>query len=297
MKRLCLILLLALISGCAPLYVDSETRAEIPPFVPKGPVRVALVLGGGGSKGFAHLGAIQELEAAGIRPDLIIGCSAGAIAGALYADQPDLRETPEAFLSLKKADLLDYTFLRPLFGLVEGQSLQNYMHKTLHAKNFEELQIPLILVATDLVTGDVVELCHGDISRAVRASCAYPGLFKPVLLYDRYLVDGGAASPIPISVARKYGAEIVIAIDLSEKLPKASPRHLFGVTKRSLEIAYRKFVEQSLSQADIVIKMDFDEVGTFTDHLNEYFYKYGRETVQKQLPEIVHRLEEQKDLR
>ncbi|HEY4255165.1 MAG TPA: hypothetical protein VGM34_02330, partial [Chlamydiales bacterium] len=121
-----------------------------------------------------------------------------------------------------------------------------------------------------------------------------PGLFKPVFLYDRYLVDGGAACPIPISVARKYGAEIVIAIDLSEKLSKASPRHLFGVTKRSLEIAYKKFVEQSLSQADIVIKMDFDEVGTFTDHLNEYFYKYGRETARALMPQIVGQLKMQK---
>lgn len=284
-RKTVLSIVLVVLAGCGSLYLDRAAQEEIPPFEPKQPIRIALVLGGGGSKGLAHLGAIRELEAAGIRPDLIIGCSAGAIAGAVYADQPDVE--PRPFLNLKKRDLLDYTFLRPLFGLVEGKILQKYMQKTLHAQTFEELKIPLILIATDLVTGDVIELCHGKIAAAVGASCAYPGFFKPVLLYGRYLVDGGAACPVPVSIAKKYGADVVIAIDLGEKLPKAGPKHLFGVTKRSLEIAYRKFVEQSLAQADIVIKMDFDEVGSFSEHLNDYFYDSGRKAAQAQMPHIL----------
>jgi NTE family protein len=93
-----------------------------------------------------------------------------------------------------------------------------------------------------------------------------------------------------VSIAKKYGAQVVIAIDLSEKLSTAGPRHLFGVTKRSLEIAYRKFVEQSLSAADIAISMNFDEVGSFVDHMNHTFYEHGRKVVQKQIGEIQTKL-------
>ncbi len=284
------LLVLALFSSCSPLALDPGAQTPIAAFQPTQPIRVALVLGGGGSRGLAHLGAIQELEAAGIRPDLIIGCSAGAMAGAIYADQPTLEGVPDALLSLKKADLLDYTFFRPLFGLIEGESLEKYMQKTLKAKTFAELKIPLIVVATDLISGEVIELCHGDIGSAVRASCAFPGYFKPVLLHGRYLVDGGASCPIPVAIAKKYGAQVVIAIDLSEKLSKAGPRHLFGVTKRSLEIAYKKFVEQSLAQADVAISMNFDEVGMFVDHLNESFYQHGREMMQKHIAKVQEKL-------
>lgn len=269
---------------------DSTALIELPKFEPKKPIRIALALGGGGSKGLAHLGAIQELEAAGIRPDLIIGCSAGAIAGAVYADQPELGGAPENWINLKRADLLDYAFFKPLFGLVEGKSLQKFVHNKLNAKTFGELKIPLILVATDLNSGDIIELCDGDIAPAVRASCAYPGFFKPVSLYGRTLVDGGAACPVPVSIAKKYGADVVIAIDLSEKLPKSGPKHLFDVAKRSLEIAYLKFVEQSLSQADVVIKMNFNQVGTFTDNVNEILYEHGRTAARCQIPEIMKKL-------
>ncbi len=283
--------LLLVLAGCHSLQLPpGEQQVVIPAFEPKKPIHIALVLGGGGVKGLAHLGAIEELENAGIRPDLIIGCSAGAIAGAVYADQPTLEGTAQTFIPLKRADLFDYSFFRPLFGIVEGNSLQAFMNKTLHAKSFEELKIPLILVATDLITGETVEISSGELPRAVRASCAFPGLFKPVLLYGRYLVDGAVSSPVPVSIAKKYGAEIVIAIDLNEKLSKVSPRHLLGVTKRSLEISYQKFGELSLSQADIIIKMDFDEVGLFSDHLNKRLYEHGRRAARKELPGIILKL-------
>ncbi len=290
MKRPLLYLISILLAGCHPIYMPPTETVEIPPFESKKPIRVALVLGGGGAKGLALLGAIQELEAAGIRPDLIVGCSAGAMAGAIYADGQELHGMEKSFLTLKRADLLDFSFFRPMYGLVEGKSIQNLMRKTLQAKTFEELKIPLIVVATDLYSGDTIEICHGDIASGVGASCAFPGIFKPVELFGRYLVDGGASCPVPVSVAKKYGAEVVIAIDVTGKLPSSSPKHLFGIGKRSLDIAYRKFVELSLDQADIVIRMDFEDCGTFSDHLNEQLYEHGRKTVREMLPEIQEKL-------
>lgn len=287
------ILSLLLLCGCHPVYTPTETSsAEIPTFTAQKPIKLALVLGGGGSKGLAHLGAIQELEAAGIHPDLIVGCSAGAMAGALYADGQPMEGLEKSFLPLKRADLLDITYLRPILGLADGKSLQNLMRKSLKAKTFEELKIPLIVVATDLRTGDIIEISQGDIATGVGASCAYPGVFKPVQLFGRHLIDGGASCPVPVAIAKKHGAEKVIAIDLAGKLPESSPRHLFGIGKRSIEIAYRKLVEFSLLQADVVIKMDLEGYGTFSDHLNEQIYETGRQTVRDLLPEIKEKLAE-----
>lgn len=288
--RKTLLLLVILLAGCHSVYMPPTETVEIPPFETKKPIHLALVLGGGGAKGLALLGAIQELEAAGIRPDLIVGCSAGAMAGALYADGQELTGLEKSFLTLKRADLLDFSYFRPLFGIVDGKSIQNLMRRTLKAKTFEELKIPLIAVATDLYTGDIVEICHGEIASGIGASCAFPGIFKPVQLFGRYLVDGGASCPVPVSVAKKYGAKIVIAIDVTGKLPTTHPQHLIGIGKRSLDIAYRKFVELNLAQADIVIKMDFDDCGTFSDHLNEHLYEQGRKTVREKLPEIQKKL-------
>ena len=281
-------------TGCYALRVAPEEIVEIPVFAPQKSIELALVLGGGGSKGLAHLGAIQELEKAGIRPDLIIGCSAGAIAGALYADQAGVESAIETLVPLKRGDILDYSFANPIFGFVHGDLLQSLMKKFLRSQTFEELKIPLIIVTTDLITGDVIELSSGDLPSAIRASCAFPGVFKPVPLYGRYCIDGGASCPIPVSIARKYGAKVVIAIDLSEKLPKEHPKHLLGVTKRSLEIGYRKFVEQSLSQADIPVRMNFDDMGTFSDDFNEWFYEQGRVVIREHLPNIQKKIEERK---
>jgi NTE family protein len=268
-----------------------EDVVEIPAFQPKKEIEIALVLGGGGSKGLAHLGAILELEKAGIRPDLIIGCSAGAIAGALYADQSEIDGAVELLLPLRRKDVLDYSYVNPVYGIIHGDLLQDLMRRMLQAKTFEELKIPLIIVTTDLFTGDILEISTGDLSHAIRASCAFPGFFKPVPLYGRYCVDGGASCPIPVSIARKYGAKFIIAIDLSEKLSKDPPRNLLDVTRRSLEIGYLKFIEQSLSLADVPIRMNFDELGTFADDRNEWLLEQGKIAIQNHLPMIQHKLD------
>lgn len=273
-----------LFAACTSSYMMPVAQSEIPRFETKKPIRIALVLGGGGSKGLAHLGAIQELEAAGIRPDLIVGCSAGSIVGALYADEPELIGVEKNLLALSRSDLLDMTLSR--LGLVQGKSLQNFMKKHLRSKTFDELKIPLIVVATDLDSGEAIELSQRDIPTAVGASCAYPGIFHPVFLHDRYLIDGGASSPVPVEVAKKYGAEVIIAIDVSEKLPTTKPYHFFGVAKRGMEIVYRKLVEHSLARADISIRMEFQDVGMFSDHLNHQMYEHGRMKVRGVLAQI-----------
>jgi NTE family protein len=274
-----------LMTGCNSLYQPLAEQSEIPIFETKKPIKIALVLGGGGSKGLAHLGVIKELEAAGLRPDLIIGCSAGSIVGALYADNPELAGLEEILLKLTRSDLLDTTFFSRL-GFVQGKALQNFLKKNLRAKTFNELKIPLIVVATDLFSGETIELSEEQLPIAIGASCAFPGVFHPVLLHDRYLIDGGASSPVPVEIAKKYGAEMIIAVDVSEKLSASRPSHFFGIAKRGMEIIYRKLVERSMAQADIPIRMEFQDVGMFSDHLNHQMYEHGRQKVLSLLPEI-----------
>jgi NTE family protein len=285
---LCLTIYL-LMTGCNSIYEQPIAQGEIPVFEAKKPVKIALVLGGGGSKGVAHLGAIKELEAAGLRPDLIIGCSAGAIVGALYADNPELTGVEEMVLKTTRSNLMETTWFSRE-GVVAGKALQNFLKKQLRAKTFDELKIPLIVIATDLFTGETVELSQQDLSMAVNASCAFPGVFHPVLLHDRYLIDGGASSPVPVEIAKKYGAEMIIAIDVSEKLPSSKPSHLFGIAKRGVEIMYRNFIERSLLHADISIRMEFQDVGMFSDHLNAQLYEHGRQKVISMLPEIMKKM-------
>ena len=286
-KLFCLFLILA---GCSSSHYSTATPPEIPSFQPKEPPHTVLVLGGGGSKGFAHLGAIRELEAAGIRPDLIIGCSAGALVGALYADDPEVTEIDKTLISMKRSDILDTSYFNSRLGFVKGHALEAFMKKNLRSKTFDELKIPLIVVATDLYTGDLIELSSKEIPIAVRASCAFPGVFEPVLYEGRYLIDGGVTSPLPVEIAKKYGAKIIIAINLTEKLTEAKPSHLFGVAKRAIEIAYRKFIAQAIAMADIVIQMEFQDIGTFSDHMNEHMYEHGRAKAKAAIPEIKQKL-------
>ena len=286
-----------LLAGCAALHSPDQGSSHVMQFEAKEPVRIALVLGGGGSKGLAHLGAIQELEKAGIRPDLIVGCSAGAIIGAFYADSPDLSHAEKLFLDLKKSDLLDTSFFGSRFGVVQGKKLRSFMDKNLSAQTFTDLKIPLIVVATDLFNGETVELSQGELSSAVHASSALPGLFKPVVLHGKHLIDGGITSPLPVEVARKYGAQIVIAIDVSEELPSAKPKHMFGVAKRGIEISYRKLIAHSLEKADVAIKMSFQDIGMFSEHLKSEMFKEGQKQARNRLPEIHKKIAELKSVK
>ncbi|WP_316355670.1 patatin-like phospholipase family protein [Candidatus Neptunichlamydia sp. REUL1] len=259
----------------------------IPQFqLPPQPVKVALVLGGGGSKGLAHVGVLHELEQAGIHPDLIVGCSSGAIIGALYADQPHVKRLESLLTNLKRSDILDFSLFSSPFGFVKGFLLKSFLMENLKARRFEQFQIPFIAVATDLSTGELIEFGGGEIIPAVHASAAVPGVFDPVKYLGRYLVDGGAADPIPADVAKKYGARVIIAVDVGEDLSSKEPYHLFHVAQRSLEISYRRLSEYVTRDADVVIRMNFQDLGMFSDRYNQEIYKHGRETAREMLPQI-----------
>lgn len=274
--------------GCPQHYNPSYTPPPLPdcPVVSK-PVRLALVLGGGGSKGIAHVGVIEELKQANIPIDLVVGCSAGSIIGAIYCDDPSTEDLKSTFLKLKISRLVDFDIWNCKYGLCQGRSLRRFLDEHLEADFFDELKIPFYLVATDLFSSELVVIGGGPIVPAVEASCSIPFIFVPVSLHGRALVDGGMIDPVPVRVARDLDADVIVAVDLRYVLPPTFPSNLFAVTMRSLEIMLLWQSEECVHDADVIIRPKLGNIGTFTDDQNEHIYQAGRAAAREALPQIL----------
>ena len=218
-----LLLALAVLTGCA-------TRPpEPPPAAPPTPVALAkrppvlgLALGGGAARGFAHVGVIQVLEEAGIKPDLVVGTSAGSLVAAIYASGKTGAQLQQVAETMDEAAITDWTL--PLFGrgVLRGEALARYVSAQVGGKLLEDMALPLGIVATDLHTGQGILFRRGDTGTAVRASSAVPAVFQPVKINGQEYVDGGLVSPVPVRYARQMGAELVLAVDISSA-PEGNP--------------------------------------------------------------------------
>jgi len=249
-------------------------------------IGVALVLGGGGARGMFHVGVLEVLQEANIPIDLIVGCSAGAVVGALYADHQDGQQIKDFLISLKRKDLLEISLFNCRYGLCKGRALKGFLEKKLQAKNFEDLKIPFLVVATDLEEGIVVNLGSGPIIPAVHASCAVPFFFEPVKLYGRILVDGGVLDPNPVAAAKMFSPKMIIAVDLAELLPITHPNHLFGIATRSAEIIHLKQSRTCLNGANVIIRPTLKPIGMFDDGHTLALYENGKQAAREVLPDI-----------
>jgi NTE family protein len=283
-------LILLFLSSCETKINLSENPPPVPECLPPPCVRLALVLGGGGAKGMSHVGVLAEFEKAGIPIDLIVGCSAGSIVGALYADCPHASYIQQLLKPLKAWDILDISIWYGRYGLVRGGSLRRFLKNKLSCCYFEDLQIPLYVVATDLLAGKLVTINSGPIIPAVHASAALPFIFSPVHLYDRWLVDGGVADPIPVKVAKKCGAAVVVAVDLSGLLPETYPTNLFGVAARSAEIQYILQSESCVQGADVVIRPVLGDISMFDNQHSQRVYEAGCKAAKEAIPKILELL-------
>lgn len=280
-------LITLLLSSCDRKLEYSDCPPPIPECRPPDNVRVALVLGGGGARGLSHVGVLEEFENEGIPIDVIVGCSIGSIVGAIYADCPHSKRLKTVLEPLKKWDLIDLGLTHCRYGLVRGGAMDRFLYRNLCAKYFEQLQIPFYAVSTDLMAGELVAINNGPIIPAVRASASVPFIFKPVVLHERILVDGGVVDPIPVCVAKKIGAQVIIAVDLSTLLPKSGPNHLFGIAARSAEIKLLVQSESCTEGADVVIRPALGSLGMFDDTQNELAYKAGRKAAREAMPKIL----------
>lgn len=188
--------------------------------------RLGLVLGAGAARGWAHVGVVRALERAGVRPDIVCGTSVGALVGAAYATG-EFERFCEATAGMRRRDVLSFADMGFGGGLLKGQKFMTFVGRGFEDRPIEELPIPFAAVATSLENGAEVWLRQGSILNAVRASVAIPGLFTPVQTDDGILVDGALVNPVPVSLARAMGAEVVIAVDLS-----------YGIVGRNLVVQH-----------------------------------------------------------
>jgi len=262
MRFLRSVLLVVTLTGCAfapPVETPPAPATPAPPATRvAAPPRIALALGGGAARGFAHVGVIKALEAQGIHPDIIVGTSAGSLVGALYAAGISGFELQRLALAMEDGAMSDWSL--PDRGIIKGEALQNYVNAALANRPIEKMKKILAIVATDLQTGEAVVFRTGNTGMAVRASSSVPGVFQPVRINGREYVDGGLVSPVPVKVARSLGADVVIAVDISSK-PK------FGKTASSLDVLLQTFnimsqsiAEHELPQADVVMRPNVDGV-------------------------------------
>ncbi len=291
-----LIVSIALMTACScpQKYCPSDTPPSLPdcPVIQQ-PVRLALVLGGGGARGIAHVGVLEVFRENSIPVDVIIGCSAGSIVGALYADDPDTEHLKEVFLSLRTDYIIDFDIWNARYGLCQGKTLRRFLNTNLDATNFDELKIPFFAVTTDLYSSELVTIGGGPIAPAVEASAAIPFVFVPVWLHGRAFVDGSVIDPVPVRVARKFNPEIIVAVDLRGLLPEDFPTNLFGVAERSAEITLLWQSESCVQHASVIIRPELDDdIGCFAgDKYHETIYQAGRKAALDALPTIQALLE------
>ena len=255
-------LLLSVLAGCSVLPRSPEPApkpapvTELPPKseVRPAPPKIALALGGGAARGFAHIGVIKALESHGIVPDMVIGTSSGSLVGALYASGYGGFDLQRTALQLDDTIIADWSL--PDRGFIKGEALQNFVNQAVQNRPMEKLNKPFAVVATDLQSGEPVVFRTGNTGMAVRASSSVPGVFQPVTISGREYVDGGLVSPVPVRAARAMGADLVIAVYISN-----NPR--LGKTKDSVDVMLQTFAimgqsiaSYELSEADIVIRPD-----------------------------------------
>jgi NTE family protein len=241
------------IAGCVPTQLPPQ-----PPPQPK-PAKIAVVLGAGAAKGFAHIGVLKVLEAQKIPIHMIVGTSAGSFVGSLYAYGRDAYKLQTLSLGIEKDDVVD--LMLPDNGFIRGEKLESYINRQLKGTVIEKLAIPFYAVATDVQNGREMVFGSGNTGRAVRASCSVPGVFKPIAISGRTYVDGGVVSPLAVDVARRYGADVVIAVDIASAIGGTAPESTLDTILQSIDIMYAKISAVQTVRADVVIKPRVGHIG------------------------------------
>lgn len=287
-------LLLPAIVGC--------TTAAPPPLVPvlnvtspPPPLKVALVLGGGAARGFAHVGVIKALEAQGIVPDIVVGTSAGSVVGALYAAGYNGFELQELSMKMDEGQVSDWSL--PNRGMIKGVALQDFINKAVKQLTLEKMKKVLAVVATDLRSGEMIVFRSGNTGMAVRASSAVPGVFQPVSIGGQEYVDGGLVSPIPIRVARSMGADFVIAVDISDKPKNNKTDTSVEVMLQTFNIMGQSISRYELADADIVIRPDTPGISATDFKDRHHAVLQGEKAVAAILSELKEKLAKKNERR
>ena len=286
----CGLLLVFCLAACTTVPVPPVPPVAVAPIAQslRPAPKIALVLGGGAARGFAHIGVIKALEAQGIQPDIIVGTSAGAVVGALYAAGNNGFELQKIALQMQENEVSDWSL--PDRGVFKGEALQSFVNRAVNNRPLEKLSRQFAAVATDLHSGAMIVFRTGNTGMAVRASSSVPGVFQPVSINGREYVDGGLTSPVPVRVARSMGADFVIAVDIS-----AQPQ--YGRTESSIEVWLQAFaiMQQSISrnelgEANVVVRPSLPDVKRTDFQDRNIAILAGEQALAAVLPELKSKL-------
>ncbi|ENU58764.1 MAG: patatin-like phospholipase family protein [Acinetobacter sp.] len=218
---------------------------------------IALVLGSGGARGYAHIGVIKVLEQHGIKPDFIVGTSAGSIVGSIYASGKSPEQLRQIALNMKVGDVRDFKI--GMKGFFDGQKVEDYVNKQIDQMPLEKMKIPMYVVATELQNGEKTIFNYGNTGQAVRASVSIPSMFIPTKIKGKEYVDGGLVSPVPVNIAKELGADIVIAVDILAQPVNTETTNVWGLFNQNINIMQNRLAAEELKNADIVIQPDLRE--------------------------------------
>ncbi|WP_022955382.1 patatin-like phospholipase family protein [Perlucidibaca piscinae] len=270
-----LVLSAVLLSSCRQAPVT-------PPPAPREPV-IAVALGGGGAKGFAHIGVLKVLESHGIKARIVTGTSAGSFVGALYASGKTPFQLQDIALKLEESDIRDLTLSSQ--GFLAGQKLQDFVNRQVDNQPIQAFPRRFAAVATAMDSGRKVAFNKGNAGQAVRASCSIPNVFVPALINGVRYVDGGLVSPVPVNTAREMGADIIIAVDISAR-PSAGRSGLLGTLDQTLNIMSLQALTRELAEAEVVIRPDVADQGIADLEARHRSILAGERAAQAQLPAI-----------
>ncbi|QDL56782.1 patatin-like phospholipase family protein [Rhodoferax aquaticus] len=260
--------------------------SPLPPVVPKVPPRVGLALGGGAARGFAHVGVIQVLEEAGIRPSLVAGTSAGSVVAAMYASGKTGTQLQHIAETMEEAAIADWTL--PIFsrGMLRGEALARYVNGQVKSKLIEDMPLPLGIVATDLNTGLSVLFRRGDTGTAVRASSAVPAVFQPVKIGGKEYVDGGLVSPVPVRGARSMGAQVIVAVDISSPPEGSLTGGTLEILLQTFSIMGQSINALELNDADVVVRPALQGISSADFSARKRSIEAGRRAMLQALPQL-----------
>ena len=249
------------------------------------PLRVALVLGGGGCRGYGHLGVLKVLERNGLKPDLIVGSSAGSLVGALHASGMSSEAIEKLGARLSPNMVRDWIF--PRLGIFSGAGIARFVREQIGERSIESLQVRFAAVATDLRSGELVVLDRGEVGIAVQASSSAPGLLEPVRIGSRLLVDGNLASPVPVSAARRLGARRVVAVDVTFPPEQADLDDPFDALYQGFSILTRKLAIEDRAKADVMIEPPIPEHRAMSPETIRHHIEAGERAAREALPRLV----------
>jgi NTE family protein len=282
------------LGGCAAVPHATVTPAVAPPPQPAAkrlPV-IGLALGGGAARGFAHVGVIQVLEEAGIKPQLVVGTSAGSLVATLYASGKNGAQLQQVAETMEEGAITDWTL--PLFnrGLLRGEALARFVNTQVKHRLIEDMPLPLGVVATDLNSGQGVLFRRGDAGTAVRASSAVPAVFLPVRIGEHEYVDGGLVAPVPVRYARDMGAELVIAVDISSIAEGNQTADQLQVLLQTFTIMGKSINSHELKQAEVVVRPALAGSKSTDFAARKKVIEAGRVAMQQALPQLRRAIED-----